>query len=119
MKNFRIIVALISSLTFAGRAAAQWAVQDLNSALVQIMGNQDQSADDAECCCDEEDAPAAKCCEDSCEASLCPLCADQILPSDKFENLRVPESFQPLILEVSSPITEGWRRSLKRPPRTA
>ncbi len=116
MKLLRAMVALIACLTFAGRAAAQWNFMDLDATLTQMMDHQVQGADDSSCCCDEEEE-ADDCCEDSCEVSLCPVCADQIVPATPFDSVQTPASTPLLILEVSSALFDGCRLALERPPR--
>jgi len=123
MKHLRIIVALISCLSFAGRASAQWNFLDLDATLAQVMDHMDhqpQDDEDSSCCCDEEDSSSTDdCCEDSCDASLCPVCADQIVPASPLERLDPPKSARLLILEVSFAISDGCRVGLERPPRIA
>lgn len=123
MKHLRIIIALISCLSFAGRAAAQWNFLKPDVTLAQIMDHQVQD-DDSGCCCDEdekanEEGPPDDCCEDSCDASLCPICADQIVPSCPLASLPSPKSTRLLILEVSCAVSDGCRLGLERPPRVA
>ena len=124
MKHFRIIVALISCLSFAGRAAAQWNFLDLDTTLAQAMNhmdNQPQDDDVSSCCCDQEEKESSSddCCEDSCDASLCPICTDQIIPASPLEKIQPPKSARLLILEVSSIFSDGCRFALERPPRIA
>lgn len=123
VKYLRIIVALISCLSFAGRAAAQWHFLELDSTLAQIMDHQVQD-DDSGCCCDEdekanEEESSDDCCEDSCDASLCPVCADQILPDSPLASLPSLKSTPLLMFELSSAISDGCRFGLERPPRIA
>ena len=125
MKHLRIVVALISCLSFAGRAAAQWNFLDLDATLAQVMDHMDhqpQDEDDSGCCCDQdekEESSSDDCCEDSCDPSLCPICADQIIPASPLEKIQPPKSARLLILEVSSVFSDGCRLGLERPPRIA
>ena len=124
MKHLRIIIALISCLSFAGRTAAQWNFLDLDATLAQVMNHMDhqpQDGDDSSCCCDQEEKESSSddCCDDSCDASLCPICADQIIPASPLEKIRPPKSARLLILEVSSAFSDGCQFGFERPPRIA
>ena len=120
MKKLQLIIALLSCFAFAGRAAAQWTIIDLDDLLSRNA--QLDTTDTDGCCCDDEEDDSDSCCDEPCQDDALPChhhCCDFAVPGASPGEITAPSRNIPVIFEVSRPVGDGWRLGLERPPRLA
>ncbi|MEY4631333.1 MAG: hypothetical protein RIQ81_1453 [Pseudomonadota bacterium] len=122
MTALRYILVLCITVTFAGRAAAQWALFDLDAALTQTnlsqnIENASSDGMDSGCCCEDEQGEDGDCCGDSCAHFSCPMLMEPVDPETGSVPAYLNDQGLPLLFQASLLRADGWLGGLERPPR--